>query len=248
MMIGTFGRVLVAGLAAATLVACSPSGPVVGNEEKSREWVRSEFMKMETQGAAMGEVFAALRTAEPEIYEKFVEAATSKVTAGLPTEQAGFEAGAEIRPLYLARFTELGKTAADGDINEMLDYSGEQMTQLMAIDPQLCVTVAMGGADMRVGQLPKATQEREMRVMARIIRAGKQNNPGATQEELEAWIIKFASAHPEAAEALGIMGLSSPTDEQAKAICEGNIAMTQALGEEEPATRARLFRGLLQQS
>lgn len=247
-MIRAFRYVLAAGLTAAALAACSPGGPVVGNSEKSAEWVRSEFMKMETQGGAMGEVFAALRTAEPEIYEKFVEAATNKVTAGLPTEQAGFEAGAEIRPLYLARFTELGKTAADGDINEMLDYSGEQMSGLMAIDPQLCVTVAMGGADKRVAQLPKATQEREMRVMARIIRAGEQDNPGATQEELEAWIIKFASAHPEAAEALGIMGMPSPTDEQATAICQANISMTEALGEEEPATRARLFRGLLQQS
>lgn len=231
-----------------TLVACSPSGPVVGNEEKSAEWVRSEFMKMETQGGAMGEVFQALRTAEPEIYEKFIDAATTKVAAGLTTEQAGFQAGAEVRPLYLARFVELGKTAADADINELLDFSGEQMQGLLAIDPQLCLTVAMGGADMRISQLPQSVQEREMRVMARIIRAGEQTNPGAEMGELDTWITKFATAHPEAAQALGMMGMPSATDEQARAICEANIAMTDALSEEEPATRARLFRGLLQQS
>ena len=243
-MIRAFRCALAAGLTAAVVAACSPGGPVVGNEEKTGEWVKKELLKVEAEGGALGEVFAALRTAEPEIYEKLIDAATRGAAAG----RSPFEAGAEVRPLYLARFTELGKTAADGDINELLDFSGDQMGALMAIDPQLCVTIATGGADARVQQLPKPMQEREMQVMARIIRAGEQDGAGASLEELGAWITKFSGAHPEAAQALGMMGTPSPTDEQAKAICEGNIAMTDALGEEEPAMRAKLFRGLLQQS
>jgi hypothetical protein len=243
-MIRTFRSALAAGLTAAVMAACSPSGPAVGNEEKTGEWVKKELLKAESEGGALGEVFAALRTAEPDIYAKLVDAATRGAAAG----RSPFEAGAEIRPLYLARFTELGKTASDADINELLDFSGEQMSALMAIDPQLCVTIAMGGADARVQQLPKSMQEREMQVMARIIRAGEQGGAGASLEELGTWITKFATAHPEAAQALGMMSTPAHTTEQAKAICEGNIAMTDALGEEEPAMRAKLFRGLLQQS
>lgn len=247
-MIKAFGCVVAAGLVAAAMAACSPGGPVAGNEEKSGEWVRSEFLKMENSGTAMGEIYAALRTAEPEIYEKFIDAATRNIASGKPPAEAGFAAGAEIRPLYLERFVELGKTAADDDINEMIDFSGEQMSALMAIDPQLCVIVAMGGADPRIMDLPEAVREQEMHVMARILRAGEQGNPGANAEELETWIIKFAGENPAAAEALALIGMPSPTPEQARAICEGNIAMTEALGQEEPTTRARLFRGLLQQS
>ena len=84
--------------------------------------------------------------------------------------------------------------------------------------------------------------------MARIIRAGKQNGEGATLDELNAWIEKFAVEYPAAVEGLTMMGNPSPDAAQATTICEGNIAMTGALAKEEPATRARLFRALLQQS
>ncbi len=57
-MLKRFGRVLTAVAVVASLAACSPSGPVAGNEEKSSEWVRSEFIKMETQGGAMGETLS----------------------------------------------------------------------------------------------------------------------------------------------------------------------------------------------
>lgn len=247
-MLKRFGRVLTAVAVVASLAACSPSGPVAGNEEKSSEWVRSEFIKMETQGGAMGEVYGALRIAEPEIYEKFIEAASRNIASGQPAAEAGFAAGAEVRPLYLERFTELGKTAVDEDINELLAFSGDQMAALMAIDPQLCVIVANGGADPRIQQLSKTMINREMSIMARVIRAGKQNGAAASQDELNTWITKFATEYPAEVQALGMMAKPSPTNEEATTICNGNIAMTKALGKEEPATRAKLFRGLLQQT
>ncbi|MDP3493943.1 MAG: hypothetical protein Q8R82_12580 [Hyphomonadaceae bacterium] len=242
-MLGRYRRILTAVTIAAGLAACSPSGPVAGNEEKTGEWVKSELLKAETQGA-MGDVFSALRTAEPEIYAKLVDAATRAAADGRPP----YEAGVEVRPLYLARFTELGKTAADGDINELLAFSGDQMAGLMAIDPQLCVIVANGGADPRMQQLPAEMMNREMTIMARVIRAGEQNGAAASLDEINSWIGKFANEYPAAVEGLAIMGKPGPTDAEATAICNGNIAMTQALGKEEPATRAKLFRGLLQQS
>lgn len=243
-MIRAFRFGFAAGLTALALAACSPGGgPVIGNEEKTGDWVKSELLKAESQGA-LGDVFAALRTAEPEIYEKLVDAATRGAAAG----RSPFEAGAEVRPLYLARFAELSKTAADSDINELLAFSGEQMGELMKIDPKLCVTVAQGGVDMRIQQLPASMTNREMTIMARMIRAGEQNGEGATMEELNAWIEKFATENPAAVEGLQMMGNPSPDTAQATTICNGNIAMTDALAKEEPAVRARLFRALLQQS
>ena len=245
-MVRAFGYVVAAGFAALALVACSPGGPVLGDEKKSAEWVKKELLAAETQGGATGEMFAALRAAEPEIYAKFVDAATRKVAAGQTTQEAGFAAGAEVRPLYLERFIALSRTAADADINELLDYSGDQMQALMAIDPKLCVTVAMGGTDPRVQQLPQAMLEREMRVMARMIRAGQQSGAGAAPDELNAWIEKFAAEYPAAIEGLTMMDTPAPDTAQATTICQSNIAMTEALAKEEPATRARLFRALLQ--
>ena len=243
-MIRAIGFGFAAGLTALALAACSPSGgPVLGNEEKTGDWVKSELLKAESQGA-LGEVFSALRTAEPEIYEKLVDAATRGAAAG----RSPFEAGAEVRPLYLARFAELSKTAADGDINELLDFSGDQMGELMKIDPKLCVTVAQGGVDARIQQLPTSMTNREMTIMARMIRAGEQDGAGATPDELNAWVEKFATEYPAAVEGLTMMGNPAPSSEEATTICEGNIAMTDALGKEEPAVRARLFRALLQQS
>lgn len=242
-MFGQFGRILTAAAIAGVLAACSPSGPVAGNEEKTGEWVKSELMKMESQGA-MGEVFAALRTAEPEIYAQLVDSATRAAAEG----RSPFEAGTEVRPAYLARFVELGKTAKDEDINELLAFSGDQMGALMAIDPQLCVIIAKGGADKRIEQLPASMTNREMSLMARVIRAGQQNGAAASQDELNAWIQKFSTEYPAALEGLALMGNPTVTNEEASAICNGNITMMQALAKEEPATRAKLFRGLLQQS
>ncbi len=242
-MFGQFGRILTAAAIAGALAACSPSGPVAGNEEKSGEWVKSELLKIESQGA-MGEVFAALRTAEPDIYAKLVDSATRAATEG----RSPFEAGAEVRPAYLARFLELGKTAKDEDINELLSFSADQMGALMAIDPQLCVIVAKGGVDQRIEQLPASMTNREMSIMARVIRSGEQNGAGASQDELNAWIQKFSVEYPAALQGLALMGNPTPTTTEATEICNGNITMLQALGKEEPATRAKLFRGLLQQS
>lgn len=242
-MLGQFGRIITAAVLAGALAACSQSGPVAGNEEKTGEWVKSELMSLESQGA-MGEVFSALRTAEPEIYAKLVDSATRAAAEG----RSPFEAGAEVRPVYLARFVELGKTAKDEDINELLAFSSDQMAALMAIDPQLCVIIANGGADKRIEQLPASMTNREMSLMARVIRAGQQNGAGASQDELNTWIQKFSTEYPTAMQALALMGNPTVTDEEASAICNGNITMMQALGKEEPATRARLFRGLLQQS
>jgi hypothetical protein len=242
-MLTTFGRLLAAGALAIGLAACSPSGPVPGDEAKTGEWVKSELLKAESQGA-MGEVFSALRESEPEIYAKLIDAATRGAAAG----KSPFEAGAEVRPLYLARFMELGKTAADADVNELLTFSADQMQALMAIDPQLCVTVAMGGVDERITQLPKDMLEREMRIMARMIRAGEQNAPAASLDEVNAWIQNFAATNPDALNGLALMGQTGLTSEQATAICQSNIALSRALSSEDPATSAKLFRALLQQA
>ena len=100
--------------------------------------------------------------------------------------------------------------------------------------------------DPRVQQLPQAMLEREMRVMARMIRAGQQDGAGAAPDELNTWIEKFASEYPAAIEGLTMMDTPAPGSAQATTICQSNIAMTEALAKEEPATRARLFRALLQ--
>jgi hypothetical protein len=236
------GRFVVGGLVALAMAACSPSGPVEGDAAKSREWVKAELLKVESQGA-LGDVFEALRLKEPQIYAKVIDAATRAAAEGRPL----FEAGAEVRPLYLARFLELGKTAADEEVNELVAFSGEQMEAVMAIDPQICVKLGNGEADRRLTQLPKSMIDREMALMARVLNKGEQGAPAATVEETDAWIEKFATEYPDAIEGLVAMSNPAPTHEEATKICQANSTLSKALLKEDPATSARLFRAIMQQ-
>lgn len=239
---GLVQRLLSAGALGVVLAACSPSGPVPGDEAKTGEWIKSELLKVESQGP-MGEVFAALRTKEPEIYAQLVDAATRTAASG----GSPFEAGAAVRPVYLARFVELQKTAADTDINEMIALSGDQMEAAMAIDPQLCIKLGNGQADERMGQFPAELRDKEMSIMARVLRAGPGTAPAATVEEVDAWVAKFAQENPGALEGLAAMSNPAASAEEATLVCKANVALSEALAKEDPATSAKIFRAILQQ-
>jgi hypothetical protein len=150
-----------------------------------------------------------------------------------------------VRPAYLARFTELTKTASDENVNALLAFSVKQGEEALKIHPQLCANLAAGAADIRVQQFPKAISDEEVRIMARILRAGQQQEEGASADEVGVWVTKFSLANPDAMTGLGMIGQPGITDDQARIVCEGNLALMRNLLKEEPALRARLFRGLL---
>ncbi len=229
-------------LAAAALAACSPAGaPAQTAVDKNTDWVREQFRKAENDKSAMGELFKTMRESEPALYETFVATASKEISAG----KSLFEAGAAARPVYLARFISLMKTATDKDTNELLAFSLQQMQQALSIDPGLCAALARGEADKRAASFPPAMIDREMRLMTQVIRSGQQNGPAATAEDVSAWTGAFVRDHPESVEGLQMMSLPAPTGDQAEKICKANILMIETLSAEEPATRARLFRGLL---
>jgi hypothetical protein len=223
------------------LGACSEGKPTTAAGMESK--MRAEMLEAESQGA-MGEVFAALRQSEPEIYEKMVAAMSKAAHEGT----SPFEAGASVRPLYLARFEELAKTAADEDINELLAFTVRQSEAALAVHPQLCASLASGAADPRLQQLPKDIVEDEMRLMARMIRKGDQNSPGAPQETIDAWVGELFSTNPAVLEGLQLIGQPGLTDEQATAVCNSNLAFIKAVRQLPPTEAATMFRGLSQAS
>lgn len=236
-------RRLAVSLMAAMLgfVACSEGRPTTPEAAKSR--IEADMLAVESQGA-MGEVFAALRVSEPEIYEKIVAAASKAVDDGT----SPFEAGATVRPLYMARFVELTKTAADEDISELVAFTVRQGEAALKIHPQLCASLASGAADVRMQQLPKDIIDDEMRLMARMIRKGDQHGPGASREAIDAWVGGLLSSNPAMQEGLQLIGQPGLTDEQATAVCNSNMAFTRAVMQLPPAEAALMFRGLLQSS
>ena len=66
--------------------ACSEGRPNTPEAAKSR--IEADMLAVESQGA-MGEVFAALRESEPEIYEKIVAAASKAVDDGTLAIRSG---------------------------------------------------------------------------------------------------------------------------------------------------------------
>ena len=248
-----FGRLAVAmALVAAILGACSPpdASKMTVKEQKAAEraennknaeWISSEFEKLEQSGTAMGDLFKAIREGQPELHAEFMKIVATEINNG----KTPFEAGAAARPLYMARFMELMKTTGDDDINLMLAQSIVQMEESLTMDPLLCVKLIRGEADPRLSDFPVEMREGELRLMARVLRAGKLDAPVASAEDVQTWAGKFVGAHPELGPGLSIFELPAPTSEQAADICRANIGVMKGLAEEAPAERARLFRGTL---
>lgn len=234
-------RLLAVSLIAAMLgfAGCSEGAP--NSPEAAESRMRSELLEAESQGA-MGEVFAALRQSEPEIYEQMVAAVSKASLDGT----SPFEAGASVRPLYLARFEELAKTAADDDINDLLAFTLRQGEASLQVHPQLCASLASGAADIRIQQLPKDIIDEEMRLMARMIRKGDQNAPGASPEAIEQWVGTVFAANPSILEGLSLIGRPGVTDDQAQTICNSNLAFVREITKLPPSEAATMFRGLSQ--
>ena len=248
-----FGRLALAAVTFATLLgACSPAdtSKMTRKERmaaeqseggKNAEWIRSQFEQLEKSGTAMGDLFLAIREGQPELHAQFMDVVTKEISNG----KSPFEAGAAARPLYMARFMELLKTTGDDDINLMLAQSIVQMEESLTMDPLLCVKLIRGEADPRLSDFPVEMREGELRLMARVLRAGKLDAPVASAEDVQTWAGKFVGAHPELGPGLSIFELPAPTSEQAADICRANIGVMKGLAEEAPAERARLFRGTL---
>ncbi|MEQ1780897.1 MAG: hypothetical protein ABMA14_06025 [Hyphomonadaceae bacterium] len=211
------------------------------NGEKNIEWVRSQFLKAEADGSPMAQMYNAMRTGQPDLYEKFVTVAAAEISKG----SSLFDAGAAARPIYLARFVELIRTASNDDILGILALSHDQMIETIKIDPVLCVKLTRGEADKRVTSLPKEMRDREMLLMAHVMRAGEQGGPVASAETVQTWMADFVGKHPEIVEGLQLLSLPVPTLDQARKICEANITLLDGFAAEEPPQRAELYRGVL---
>lgn len=229
------------GVAAAmclTLAACSPeatpasSGPVD---------VRAEFLKAEQSGTAMGDLFLALRESHPDVYEKFVQIASDEMAKG----KSPFEAGAAARSLYLERFLQTVRTASDESVNELLAFSHKQMEHALRVDPQLCVKLTNGEADIRTQDFPPDLIQQELELMAQVLRDGDRKTAGASEEEIDIWTTGYLEKNPDVVDGLSLIGAISPNDEEARMICEANIDLLEGMLAEPPQHRAYLFRGAL---
>jgi hypothetical protein len=233
-------RVLL-GVAAAMCLTLSACGPAAKTGGAGKIDVRAEFMKAEQSGTAMGDLFLALRESQPDIYEKFIQIASDEIANG----KSPFEAGAAARPLYLERFLQTVRTTSDENVNELLAFSQVQMKHALSVDPKLCVKLSNGEADPRTQQFPPELVQRELELMAKVLRDGDKKTSGASADEVQTWTLAYLNRNPDAADGLSLIGTASPNDEQARKICQANIDLLQGMIAEPPQHRAYLFRGAL---
>jgi hypothetical protein len=224
------------------LAACSPEAKTApGSGAGGAVDVRAEFLKAEQSGTAMGDLFLALRESQPDVYEKFIQIASDEIAKG----KTPFEAGAAARPLYLERFLETMRTTSDENVNELLAFSQEQMKHALSVDPQLCVKLTNGEADPRTQKFPPELIQRELELMAKVLRDGDRKTAGASADEIETWTLSYLNKNPDAAEGLSLIGTASPDNDQARQICQANIDLLGGMLAEPPQQRAYLFRGAL---
>lgn len=233
-----FVRVAFAALA---LAACSPSTQGDKAKVSAEEQVRAEFSKIEKDKSAMGDLLGAMREGQSELYEKFIAIAAEEVDKG----KTPFEAGAAARPIYMEKFVELVKTAEDDDINEMLEFTKLQMQHLLDMDPTLCAKAVNGEADPKMMKLPQDVLDREMRLMARVLRAGDQGAIAASEDVVRDWIDAYVAGHESMTEGLELMGTPGLSPADARKVCTANMTLLDGLLGEAPEVRAPLFRGLL---
>ena len=222
-------------LVALALAACSPA------VKKDADWVRAEFAKEEAKGTSFGELLSAMREGQPDIYARFTDIAGREIIAG----KSPYDAGVAARPVFAARFAELGKTAKDEHINGMLQFAHDQYRAGLEVDPELCLNIIRGKQDLRLTKLPPSLTDRELALMASVFRAGKQDGAAAPLAEIQDWMGGYAAEHPDVARGLQLMAMPAPTTEDARAICLANIGLLEGMLMLPPSTSARLFRGLL---
>ena len=139
-----------------------------------------------------------------------------------------------------------GASAGDQDINDLLAFTLRQGEASLEVHPQLCASLASGAADMRIQQLPKDIIDEEMRLMARMIRKGDQNAPGASPEAIEHWVGTVFAENPAILEGLSLIGQPGVTDDQARTVCNSNLAFVREITKLPPSEAATMFRGLSQ--
>jgi hypothetical protein len=202
--------------------------------------VHAEFAAFEASGSDLADVLAAIRTAEPEIYDKLTEIAASPSWTGTPVDALRIG-----RPLYLSAFRGKLPFAPDKDVAELIDILIATHKALLVPAPLLC---ALGEkAELAdVGKyVPADVLASENRLQARVLRLANPSAGRATQAEIENWKAKTFKGDEPRLKGNVYFELTDPTPEQATGICDSEMFILEEIRKEKLDRRAYLYRGLM---
>jgi hypothetical protein len=164
---------------------------------------------------AIDDFFDAVKEEEPEAFKE-IEAAV-RATNGNPfaRRQAGVDAALHMEKLALERLAYAGTDL----LRERMDLKIVQLDENMAKDPASCLAIPRG--EQLRGVQDEAQIERQIRLMANLMRVEKRAVDTATKEQLEEVHAAFRAEHPEHVEAIVLIGRGGfIRREKLQAVCD----------------------------
>jgi hypothetical protein len=250
MALDLIGKTRMAALAAMALAAaaCSRADDPTALTAKATpapaarpiETVHAEFAAFEESGADLADIMAAIHAAEPEVYDKLVEIASSPSWTGRPVD--ALMVG---RPLYLSAYRGKLPYASDKDVDDLIDILIDTHKALLPTAPLLCAKGEKAELAEVGKYVPAELLARENRLQARIIRITDQSASRATQPEIEEWKAKTFKGDEPRLKGNIYFELTDPTPEQASKICDSEMFILEKIRREKAERRAYLYRGLM---
>lgn len=206
--------------------------------------LHAEVDELAAGGDKMMELFVVLRDAEPDVYQAFTDEIQSAYDRGERDMNVYFEAGARVRPKFLAAFAEAQLTTTDELTLDILRLGPELWPALAAQSGQECFRNMMGQAPSNPAVIPADFSAKETQLMIDVFKNQVGQQPIATDAEFAEWLEGFRARQPEAAADIGLLQYATLNDQQAMRACKAMMAFSSDLSSQPKKTAVEIQRYL----
>ncbi|MEO1188061.1 MAG: hypothetical protein AAFW60_03235 [Pseudomonadota bacterium] len=233
-----------AALLACTVLGLSACGG--GGNAVDPAMFDAEVQRLADSGDMYGEVFLALKTRRPELYNDFRRIAQREFNSGRSARDSSRVAGLRMRDKFLNEILELSKVASDETVDEMIDVMLETYKHLGEKNPNDCARNIEGLPPEKVEDLPRELRQRETELVIKLLSAPPTaaNRRAASRGEVINWMVNLSKLEPSVNQMLAVMNNQDRSKADNKQLCDGMIATYKRLSYKKSAERGILFRGI----
>ncbi|NQY13294.1 MAG: hypothetical protein HRT81_05460 [Henriciella sp.] len=232
-----------AALLAFSIVGLSACG---GGQTVTPEMFDAEVQRLSDSGDMYGEVFLALKTRRPELYNDFRRIAQREFNNGRSLRDSSRVASMRMRDKFLGEILELSKAASDETVDEVIDVMLDTYTILGEKSAKECARNIDGLPPEKIELLPRELRQRETELVIKLLNAPQTaaNRRAASRKEVVNWMQNLAKLEPEVGQMLHILAKEKRGKKDDQALCDGMIATYKRLSYKKSTERGVLFRGL----
>ncbi|MEL6826538.1 MAG: hypothetical protein AAFN91_09860 [Pseudomonadota bacterium] len=206
----------------------------------------AEVQRLAESGDMYGEVFLALKTRRPALYNDFRRIAQREFNNGRSAREASRVAGLRMREKFLNEILELSKVASDETVDEMIDVMIETYQHLGEKNPNDCSRNIEGLPPEKVEDLPRELRQRETELVIKLLSARQTaaNRRAASRGEVINWMVNLSRLEPSVGRMLELVNKEGRSKAENKDLCDGMITTYKRLSYKKSQDRGILFRGI----